>query len=43
MGAPVVADVDTSPVFDFAEHVLDPVTLAIKGAVMRDRDFAVGF
>ena len=34
--------VDASPVLDFAEHVLDAMALAIKCAVMRDRDFAVG-
>ena len=26
-----------------AEHVLDPVALAVKDAVEGDRDFAVGF
>ena len=35
--------VDASPVFDLAEHILDAMALAIEGAVMRDRDFAVGF
>ena len=39
----VVAGMDASPVFDLAEHVLDPMALAIECAVMRDRDFAVGF
>ena len=43
MGASVVAGVDASPVFELAEHILDAVTLAIECAVMRDRDFAVGF
>ena len=43
MGAAVVAGVDASPVFDFAEHILDAMALAIEGAVMRDRDFAIGF
>ena len=43
MGAAVVAGVDASPVFDFAEHILEAVTLAIVGVVMWDRDFAVGF
>lgn len=39
MGAAFVAGVDTSPVFDFAEHILDAMTLAIEGAVMRERDY----
>jgi len=43
VGAAIVARVNASPVFDFAEHILDAMTLAIEGAVMRDRDFAVGF
>jgi hypothetical protein len=41
MCAPVVAGVDASPVLEFPEHVLDAVALAIEGAVVRDRDFAV--
>ena len=43
MDAAVIAGVDASPVFDFAEHIPDRVTLAIEGAVMRDRDFPVRF
>ena len=42
VGASVIACVDASPVFDFAEHILDLVPLTIEGAVMRDGDFAVG-
>ena len=30
MGAAVVARVDAAPVLEFAEHVLDPVALAIE-------------
>ena len=41
--AAVLAGVDAAPVFDLAEHVLDLVPLSIEGAVVRDRDFAVGF
>ena len=37
MGASVVAGVDASPVFDFAEHILDAVTLAIECAVIVKR------
>lgn len=36
MGAAVVAGVDTPPVFEFAELVLDLVTLAIECRVVRD-------
>ncbi len=43
MGAAIVARVDASPVFDFAEHILDAMTLAIEGAVMRDRDLRLVF
>ena len=43
MGAAVVACVDASPVFEFAEHVLDLVTLAIEGRVVRDGLLAVCF
>jgi hypothetical protein len=43
MGTAVVEGVDASPVSEFAEHILDPMTLAIEGAFMRDRDFAIGF
>jgi hypothetical protein len=30
VGAPIIACVDTSPVFKFTEHILDFVTLAIE-------------
>ena len=43
VGAAIVAGVDAAPVLDFAEHILDAMTLAIEGAVVRDRDFAVRF
>lgn len=43
MGASVVAGVDTAPVLEFAEHVLDPVALSVEHCVMWDRHFAVGF
>ena len=33
MGAAVVAGVDASPFFDFAEHILDPMALAMDCAV----------
>lgn len=31
MGASVVAGLDPAPVLEFAEHVLDPIALAIEG------------
>jgi hypothetical protein len=34
---------DTSPIFEPAEHVFNSVTLAIKVAVMFDRSLSVGF
>ena len=42
MGASVVAGVDAAPVFEFAEHVLDLVALAVEGGVVGDWHFAVG-
>ena len=33
MGAPIIACVDTSPVFKFTEHILDFVALAIEAFV----------
>lgn len=42
VGAAVVACVDAPPVFKFAEHVLDLVTLAIEGRVVRDGHLSVG-
>ncbi len=42
MGATVVAGVDAPPVLEFAEHVFDPVALAVEGGVVRDRHLAVG-
>ena len=34
MGASVVACVDAAPVLEFAEHVLDPVALAVEHCVV---------
>ncbi len=42
MRASVVAGVDASPIFKFAEHVFDLVALAIKVTVVADGDFAIG-
>ena len=41
MGASVVTSVDASPVLELVEHVLDLVTLAVEGRVVRDGDLAV--
>ena len=41
VGASVVTCMDAAPVLEFAEHVLDLVTLAVEGGVVRNRDFAV--
>jgi hypothetical protein len=43
VGAAIVASVDAPPILEPAEHVLDTMTLAIEGSVVRDLDFAVGF
>ena len=42
MCAPVVAGMDTPPVFQPAEHVLDLVALAIEHFVVWDLNFAIG-
>ena len=42
MGAAVVAGVDAAPVLEFAEHVFDPVALAIEGPVVRNLDPLIG-
>lgn len=42
MGASVVAGVDTPPVLEPTEHVLDLGALAVEGYVVRGGDFAVG-
>ena len=42
VGAAIIAGMDAPPVFDFAEHILDAVALAIEGPIMWYRDFAVG-
>ena len=41
MGAAVVAGVDAAPILQLAEHILDPVALAVERPVMRDVDFPV--
>ena len=41
MGASIVAGVDTSPVFETAEHVFDFVPLAVENSVVADRRLAV--
>lgn len=41
MGAAVVAGVDTPPIFQFAEHILDLVALAVERLVMGYLDFPV--
>ena len=43
MGAAVISGVNAAPVLEFAEHILDAVSLAIKRAIMQDWDFAIGF
>ena len=40
MGASIVASGDAPPVLEAAEHVLDPMALAVEHLVMRDRDLA---
>jgi len=42
VGASVVAGVDTPPVLEPAEHVLDLVALAVEGLVVVDLSLAVG-
>ena len=41
MDASVVTGMDAAPVLEFAEHVLDLVTLAVEVRVVRDGLFAV--
>ena len=41
MGASVIAGVNAPPVFEFAEHVLDFMTAAVKGFVELDDGCAV--
>ena len=41
MGAAVVAGVDAPPVFEFAEHVLDLVALAMELPIMWYLGFSV--
>jgi hypothetical protein len=40
--ASVVAGVDTAPVFELSEHVLDEVALPVEHRIVRDMDLAVG-
>lgn len=42
VGASVVTGVDAPPVLEFAEHILDLVSLAIEGGVVRDGRLSVG-
>lgn len=42
VGASVVACVDAAPIVEFAEHVLDLVTLAVEHGVVRDGHLSVG-
>ena len=42
VGASVIAGMDAAPVLEFAEHVLDLVTLSIEGRVVRDGHLSVG-
>ena len=41
MGASVIAGVDAAPIFEAAEHVLDPVALPVECRVVRYRDLSV--
>ena len=41
ISASIISGMDTSPVLEPAEHVLDTVVLAIAGAIMRDDDLVV--
>jgi hypothetical protein len=43
VGAAVVAGVDTAPVLEPAEHVLDLMPASIEGGVVRDLNLAVDF
>lgn len=42
VGAAVVPGVDTPPVFELADYVVDLVTLAIEGCFMQAGHFAIG-
>ena len=42
MGTAIIARVDAAPVLEFAEHVLDPMKLAVEHGVVGDRGLAVG-
>ncbi len=41
VGASVITGMDPSPVLEFANHILDLVTLAVESGVVRDGHFAV--
>ena len=41
MGASVVAGMDTAPVFQLTEHVLDFMAMVVERAILEDRHFAV--
>ena len=38
----VLAGVDAAPDLEFAEHVFDPVALAVEGPVVRDMKLSIG-
>ena len=41
MSASVVSNVDAPPVLEIAEHVLDPMALAVEAGVVRDEHLTV--
>ncbi len=43
MSAAVIAGVDAAPVLEFAEHVLDPVALAVEHRIVQDWYPSIGF
>ena len=43
MGGSVVSGVDAAPVLEFAEHVLDPVALAVEHRIVQDWYPSIGF
>ena len=40
-GASVILGVNAAPIFDFAEHVFDFMTLAVEHLIVGDKDLAV--
>tara|TARA_R100001224_G_scaffold51645_3_gene29995 strand:+ start:1090 stop:1275 length:186 start_codon:yes stop_codon:yes gene_type:complete len=43
VGGSVVSGVDAAPVLEFAEHVLDPVALAVEHRIVQDWYPSIGF